>query len=49
MTKRLGPHNVRAGEGDAVTGLLSPWKDRVLDAIARVVARGGRADLLGTW
>ena len=31
------------------TRLISPWKDRVLDAIARVVARGGRADLLGTW
>ena len=36
----------RVGEED---GLLSPWKDRVLDAIARVVSRGGRADLLGTW
>lgn len=30
-------------------GLLSPWKKTVLDAIARVAARGGRADLLGTW
>ena len=36
----------RVGEED---GLLSPWKERVLDAIARVVAQGGRADLLGTW
>jgi len=39
----------RVGEEDIVTGLLLPWKERVLDAIARVVARGGRADLLGTW
>jgi prephenate dehydratase len=37
----------RVDEEDA--RLLSPWKERVLDAIARVVARGGRADLLGTW
>lgn len=37
------------GEEDVVTGLLSSWKDRVLDAIARVVALGGRADLLGVW
>jgi len=37
------------GEEGVVTRLTSPWKDRVLDAIARVVARGGRADLLGTW
>jgi hypothetical protein len=37
----------RVDEEDAK--LLSPWKERVLDAIARVVARGGRADLLGTW
>lgn len=37
------------GEEDVVIGLSSPWKDKVLDAIARVVARGGRADLLGVW
>jgi hypothetical protein len=37
------------GEEGVVTRLISPWKDRVLDAIARVVAQGGRADLLGTW
>lgn len=39
----------RVGEGDVVMGLLSSWKERVLDATARVAARGGRADLLGTW
>ncbi|KAH9022633.1 hypothetical protein EDB85DRAFT_1895158 [Lactarius pseudohatsudake] len=39
----------RVGE-DVVTGsLLPPWKERILDGIARVVTRGGRADLLGTW
>ncbi|KAF8273919.1 Prephenate dehydratase-domain-containing protein [Lactarius quietus] len=37
------------GEEGVVAVLLSPWKDRVLDAIARVVAQGGDADLLGTW
>ena len=36
-------------EEDHVTGLSSPWMDKVFDAIARVVARGGRADLLGIW
>ncbi|KAH9082184.1 PDT-domain-containing protein [Lactarius deliciosus] len=39
----------RVGEEDIVTGPLPPWKERILDGIARVVARGGRADLLGTW
>jgi hypothetical protein len=39
----------RVGEENAVTELLSPWRDKVLDAIARVVVRGGRADLLGAW
>ncbi|KAI9445301.1 PDT-domain-containing protein [Lactarius indigo] len=38
----------RVGE-DLVTGSSSPWKERVLNAVARVVTRGGRADLLGTW
>jgi hypothetical protein len=28
---------------------LPSWKERVLGAIARVVERGGRATLLGTW
>ena len=36
-------------EEDVATRLLLPWKDTVLDAIARVVARGGRVNLLGTW
>jgi len=30
------------------TGLLS-WRERVLDAIARVAESGGRATLVGTW
>src|SRR6266404_698478 len=38
----------RVGE-DEVAGPLSSWKEKVLDAIARVVTRGGRADLLGIW
>lgn len=33
-----------------ITGLpRSPWRDKVLGAIARVVESGGRAALLGTW
>ncbi|KAH9984662.1 Prephenate dehydratase-domain-containing protein [Russula compacta] len=28
---------------------LSPWKETVLGAVARVVESGGRANLLGTW
>ncbi|KAH9969063.1 Prephenate dehydratase-domain-containing protein [Russula dissimulans] len=34
--------------GNTSTG-LSPWKERVFDAVTRVVESGGCADLLGTW
>jgi hypothetical protein len=37
-------HPSKAG----IAGLVS-WKERVLAAVARVVEREGRADLLGTW
>jgi prephenate dehydratase len=34
----------------AATGIeLSLWKERVLEAVACVIEKGGRADLLGTW
>jgi len=35
--------------GKAGIAGLVPWKERVLAAVARVVEREGRADLLGTW
>jgi len=39
----------RGNTGKAGMAGLVPWKERVLAAVARVVERGGRADLLGTW
>ena len=38
-----------AGKAGIAGFKLVPWKERVLAAVARVVERGGRADLLGTW
>lgn len=39
----------RGQTGKAGIAGLVPWKETVLAAVARVVERGGRADLLGTW
>jgi hypothetical protein len=39
----------RGDPGKAGIAGLVPWKERVLAAVARVVEREGRADLLGTW
>jgi prephenate dehydratase len=38
-----------AGQVEITGTDVSLWKEMVLGAIARVVERGGRADLLGTW
>jgi hypothetical protein len=38
-----------AGEAETTGTNVSLWKEKVRCAIARVVERGGRADLLGTW
>lgn len=46
-----GSDGFRPSEGAGVVGItgLPSWRDKVLGAIARVVERGGRATLLGTW
>ncbi|KAI9513028.1 PDT-domain-containing protein [Russula earlei] len=38
-------HSAKVGRSAS----LSPWKERVVAAVARAVESGGRADLLGTW
>ncbi|KAI0271385.1 Prephenate dehydratase-domain-containing protein [Gloeopeniophorella convolvens] len=46
--ERLETHHGISHAGK-LNGAKPPWRERVLDAIARVTESGGRADLLGTW